>query len=71
MDFNGFKFRSFSADGFRVVSDKVFTSGDLGSVRFIFFWADGRDNSRVSDCPSNWDLGSSLVQMNLDDLPKG
>ena len=55
MDFNGLKVGIFSADYARLVSDKVFTSGDLGSVRFIFFWADGRDNSRVSDCPSNWD----------------
>ena len=41
VDFNGLKFGSFSADDARVVSDKVSTSSDLGSVGFIFFWTDG------------------------------
>ena len=41
MDFNGFKVSSFGADGARVVSDKVSTSGETGSVRFIFFRTDG------------------------------
>ena len=36
MDFNGFKVRSFSADGARVVSDKISTSSESGSIRFIF-----------------------------------
>ena len=41
MDFNGFKVGSFSADGAGVVSDKVSTSGESGSVRFIFFCKNG------------------------------
>ena len=29
---------------------------------FIFFWTDGLDNWRVSDCPSNWDLISLIEE---------
>ena len=41
LDFNGFRVRNFSADSAWVVSDKVSTSGDSGSVTFIFFRTDG------------------------------
>ena len=40
MDFNGFKVGSFGADGSWVVSDKISTSGESGSVRFVFFQID-------------------------------
>ena len=41
MDFNGFKVSSFGANGAPVVSDKVSTSGESGSVRLVFFRTDG------------------------------
>jgi len=49
MDFDSFYVGGLCANVTKVVMDEIATDGDSGAIWFIFFWANGANNSGVCD----------------------